>query len=347
MKDIFISHSSKDKELVNVFIDKILCLGLNILAERIFCTSTDGMDIKTGDDWRKAIGTAFNEAEVIILIITPNYKASEICLNEMGAAWLSNKKVIPVAVEPIEISQVGILNCLQITELNDKGLDKFQESITDKLPELNESFKSSKWNSKKRDFLSETKGHMKDNPFPRILSQDEIETFIKENELLQSEFDEMCKENEKYIKQIEELEKLKNPEDVILIKKKYQNQSIVDQYKRLVTLTKEKLNNVDPIIRTLIFNNMYGKYLDYRGNFDSELKKAHSKNLIDDEDKPIWTKNVMKEIEESIDILNNFITSLSSNDVELLAGTHIDYEIDLSDLDYWENVLGVRMSYIS
>lgn len=40
-------------------------------------------------------------AKIIILIITPNYKESEMCLAEIGVAWTSGKHVIPVIVPPI------------------------------------------------------------------------------------------------------------------------------------------------------------------------------------------------------------------------------------------------------
>ena len=42
-KTIFISHSSKDKKLVDVFVDTILRLGIGFKDNDIFCTSIEGL----------------------------------------------------------------------------------------------------------------------------------------------------------------------------------------------------------------------------------------------------------------------------------------------------------------
>ena len=44
-KDIFISHSGKDKQIVDNFIDLILHGALSVPINNIFCTSTDGTKI--------------------------------------------------------------------------------------------------------------------------------------------------------------------------------------------------------------------------------------------------------------------------------------------------------------
>ena len=53
-KKIFISHSSKDKTIVEAFTN-LLRLGANISHEDIFCTSIEEMKIHNGDDIRKHI----------------------------------------------------------------------------------------------------------------------------------------------------------------------------------------------------------------------------------------------------------------------------------------------------
>lgn len=97
---LFISHSSKDRNLVSKFVDHVLLLGLGMKREDIFCTSLDGSKIKSGDDFRNAIKTQLLQARAVIQIITKNYKASEVCLNEMGAAWVLSGNVIPLVALP-------------------------------------------------------------------------------------------------------------------------------------------------------------------------------------------------------------------------------------------------------
>lgn len=86
-KRIFISHSSKNKDIVEKFVDYILQFGIGIKAEDIFCTSIEEMGVKNGEDIRKHIQTNIQNVDYSFLIISKKYKASEICINEMGAVW--------------------------------------------------------------------------------------------------------------------------------------------------------------------------------------------------------------------------------------------------------------------
>ncbi len=48
-------------------------------------------------------------SKAVIQIITKNYKTSEVCLNEMGAAWLTKSIVIPVVATPFNYD-VGFIH---------------------------------------------------------------------------------------------------------------------------------------------------------------------------------------------------------------------------------------------
>lgn len=131
--DIFISHSSKDKEIVELFVDKILRLSLGIEIENIFCTSIDSTTIATGDDFRSVIKQRLIGASHVIQIISENYKASEVCLNEMGAVWVLNSKVIPFILPPVSYDTVGFIHLPnQLAKLNEeKDLLKFIDEMKD------------------------------------------------------------------------------------------------------------------------------------------------------------------------------------------------------------------------
>ena len=106
-RKIFISHSSKDKNIVENFIDKILRLGMGILSEDIFCTSIEGMDIRTGEDIRKHIKDNLKYCDYVFLMISQNYNKSVVCLNEMGAAWALEKQVKPFLLPKTTIENLG------------------------------------------------------------------------------------------------------------------------------------------------------------------------------------------------------------------------------------------------
>ncbi|MCZ4223305.1 toll/interleukin-1 receptor domain-containing protein [Pedobacter rhodius] len=126
---IFISHSSKDEPIVSAFIDKILTVGLGISREKIFYTSAKDTGIKSGSDFKAAIKDNMKNAVAVIQIITSNYKESEICLNEMGAAWVLSDNVIPFILDGIRFDNVGFIhNTTQLLKLNSADdLFKFQD----------------------------------------------------------------------------------------------------------------------------------------------------------------------------------------------------------------------------
>ena len=108
-KRIFISHSSKDVQIVSNFVDHILCLGIGINRNDIFCTSIEDTAIRNGEDIRKHIQDNIRCADYSFLIISDNYKASEICLNEMGAVWAYDSNVRLYLLPNTKFDSIGWL----------------------------------------------------------------------------------------------------------------------------------------------------------------------------------------------------------------------------------------------
>lgn len=108
-KNIFISHSSNDKDIVERFVDYILQLGIGIKAEEIFCTSIEEMGVRNGEDIRKHIQTNIRNADYAFLLISKNYKASEICINEMGAVWAYDANVRLYLLPNVDFDEIGWL----------------------------------------------------------------------------------------------------------------------------------------------------------------------------------------------------------------------------------------------
>ena len=133
-RKIFISHSSEDKSIVKAFIDKILLLGCGLKPDEIFCT-LDPTAIRTGDDFREQIIVNMEGSDYILLFISENYKRSEVCGNELGAAWaFRDKRVLPFVLPNVQFSQMGFLNVVkQGAELLERSkLDEFYEEVCKK-----------------------------------------------------------------------------------------------------------------------------------------------------------------------------------------------------------------------
>ncbi len=179
---IFISHSSKDRLIVDAFVENILISGCGISEKNVFCTSIEGLGIKNGNDFREHILKELLEADYSFLLISNNYKKSDICLNEMGASWaIKNIEVKPFLFPNLEFNSIGtIYSVKQASKLNDGfALDELFEEITLKY-NINKSI--SRWNKYKDKFLEILEKYRKDNLIAMNPSPDEyFNQFIKEN----------------------------------------------------------------------------------------------------------------------------------------------------------------------
>jgi len=124
-KGIFLSHSSKDSEVVNKFRELILESGLGYNPNLIKFTSAEDHGIPSGInipvDLRNFLN---NDMGLFIQFLTPNYEKSRVCLNEEGAAWciLDDDCFIPIIIPPNSSNLISwVKNGNKGIKLNDKG----------------------------------------------------------------------------------------------------------------------------------------------------------------------------------------------------------------------------------
>lgn len=115
MAKIFISHRSKNRELVECFLE-FLQLGMGVDRSDIYCTSYPG-ELKTGENFMEAIRSQLRDCEVVIALITEEYLASHFCMIELGAAWGLSKAFFPLLAVSVEELQNTPLIGLQLRSL--------------------------------------------------------------------------------------------------------------------------------------------------------------------------------------------------------------------------------------
>jgi len=164
MKDkIFISHSSEDLHYVKSFVDNVLILGLDISSNRIFCSSLEGHGIRSGEYVPNVLRKEINDSSLALLFISKNYKSSEVCQNEVGAAWavLPTENIVPLLLPDINFEEVGFLNItkLGLNVIEKKGVLKF---IDDFKHLLNQNINFEKLHNKIETYLKEVqKGNVR------------------------------------------------------------------------------------------------------------------------------------------------------------------------------------------
>ena len=141
---VFISHSSKDKVIISSFVEQVLRLGLGISHDEIAYTSEEICGVEPGESIIEYIRNNISGSSVVLIMISSNYKSSEVCLNEMGAAWALGKKCVSVLLPETGFDNLGwLMSFEKAIRLNDKeGLTALCQTLASILSiDLNNRFK--------------------------------------------------------------------------------------------------------------------------------------------------------------------------------------------------------------
>ena len=153
---VFISHSSNDKDMIKSFIDNILKLGLGLTDSQIVCTSLEPYGVEGGNNIPEFICEKIRGAKVFLAMVSPNYKSSEVCMNELGAAWALEREVIQIVFSETNFDNLcWLINTDKAIRVDketclDSLIEKLYDSIEIKEPKQ-KLFTS--WNIYKKEFL--------------------------------------------------------------------------------------------------------------------------------------------------------------------------------------------------
>ena len=165
MAKVFVSHSSNDKDVVRLFKDLVLKSGFGLSDNDIFFTSSPETGVPVGENIPKYIKDNLIDCECVFLMISKDYKQSEVCLNEMGAAMVISKKLIPVLLYNFDFNNVGWLIdknlCVRIND--EERLDE----IRDYFNSLGVNSKTNVWNRNRISFINELR-KIEDNPKRKV-----------------------------------------------------------------------------------------------------------------------------------------------------------------------------------
>ena len=137
---IFISHSSKDKQQVELIVQLLREMGLK--QNMIFCSSVPGYDIGLNQDIFQTLLNMFNEHDLYMIFIhSNNYYASAVSLNEMGAAWVLKTKFCSVLLPQFEFSNMkGVVNSSRISIKLDMDRREVQNRLNQLYDDISDFF---------------------------------------------------------------------------------------------------------------------------------------------------------------------------------------------------------------
>ena len=154
---VFISHASKDKAILKLFVDNILKKGLNLKDKNIVFTSYEATGVVPGDNIPEYIKRNIGAANLVLAMISKNYKKSEVCMNEVGAAWALGKTPLQIMLPNTNSNSLGwLIHLDKAVRIDDRdSLDSLEEVMCDALGITAPTAKH--WNPCTKDFLEALK----------------------------------------------------------------------------------------------------------------------------------------------------------------------------------------------
>ncbi|CEK33888.1 hypothetical protein UMC2_11381 [[Clostridium] sordellii] len=133
---VFISHSSKDKDKINVLADSLESLGCYVF----YSSDATKNSIEYGSDFYKTIRKEIRKSDVVLFMVSKNFYGSIASMIEVGIAYDLNKRMIPVGFKSGNYQEdlKGVFN----TNLKLASLDNEEDVV--KILEISKSTEISK-----------------------------------------------------------------------------------------------------------------------------------------------------------------------------------------------------------
>jgi hypothetical protein len=108
---VFVSHATADKWLATTFCEKIEAAGAS--------TFRDDRDINGGDDIPEEIRTQIKQSRELVVLLTPESVDRPWVLLEVGAAWVSRRRIVAVLCHVTVDAIPGIIKGKKAFHMNE------------------------------------------------------------------------------------------------------------------------------------------------------------------------------------------------------------------------------------
>ena len=124
MPRLFISHSSRDREMAGLLVD-LFRSALNLAAQDIRCTSVDGHRLAGGQETDRTLRAEIRDCEAFVGLISEASIESAYVLFELGARWGVERHLLPLLAPNADrsllkgpLSGINALSCENSADLH-------------------------------------------------------------------------------------------------------------------------------------------------------------------------------------------------------------------------------------
>jgi hypothetical protein len=341
MKKLFLSHAVKDKELVDAFIE-LLEGGVGIEKEAIFCTSSEGQGIPTGEDFNPFMRTELQHANIVVALVTENYYESAFCLCETGGAWYGEKPFVPLLSPPVNFGDLrGALYGKQAGLLNEtRSLNEAYDRLRKFLDARDHGV--ARWNARRDKFIARLPEMLEKIGRPEGLKAAEADALRKELALAKQAVSDLDTELEAAEKKIAALRKAKSSEEVKRIDREFAGEET--EFHELVGTASGELHKLTKVVREAAFAHYLdqpipGEYVGDRSTDEAIEEKYLSDHGSDgiflNENHP-KVKRALRSLGE----LRDFMSRVESDVDSSFSGDYEEENDDLFDFtnrSFWRN----------
>ena len=176
---IFISHCGADKAIVKALVD-LLGEIININGDNVFCSSVHGFDVLLGENFMDNIKAQYKQHDLLLVyILSHNYMGSPMCLNEMGASWITKMRCIGFLTPGFDFDDLGnscydkqsisVVFNQEESEVRHR-LNQFKDIVEELFPDSVKNINSTRWEEVLNRFIVTVKS------IPASKKKDVIET---------------------------------------------------------------------------------------------------------------------------------------------------------------------------
>ena len=338
-KSIFISHAVADSALASELVE-LLESGAGLPEDEIFCSSLVGHGIPAGENFIDYIKKQITAPDVVILLLTPSYFASNFCLCELGAAWVKSHRIFPILVPPLQYEDVkGVLTGVQVIKVDDDiRYNEIREYLLEKLAIKGSTH--TKWDVKRKAFLLK---------LPEALAKLEVPLHVTNQEFskVRERLDEATTEYEKAETEISrlkahlvEVEKLKDVGEVAKIRLETLGGDVHGVLDALTTEVTKALSKVgsQQIKRWAVCDYYGAPYRVEHQYYGDQYEDAARRKLVklgDEGDSINWTSSAMKSLRERLDAVDNYVAE-NHESIQAYAEAHPNVSVEPDSQDFWE-----------
>lgn len=157
-KKIFVSHSSKNRNITDKFVELLKIIGVK--NEQIYYSSYEETGVNFLQNCFERITQEFNQNELLVIfMISREFYNSKVCIAETGATWVtSDNKYIPIIIPPYSYNNIeGVISATQAAiTLGDSNTNTKIEHLKSKIEKfigVQELVNSTEWTRKKDEFI--------------------------------------------------------------------------------------------------------------------------------------------------------------------------------------------------